>query len=140
MAEAELQNRCSTTELTRHFNDLAILHSTNWHRIGTGRLGQDCSYQLRRQAINDHRTGSLDRNDTDRRAVLVDDWRPRHSAREVLRRFERQPPSAPRHAALKPAPPEREHACRAFAGRRVLNLILLGRTAALRSKERGDFR
>jgi hypothetical protein len=56
IAAAELQNRCSTTELTRHFNDLAILHSTNWHRIGTGRLGQDCSYQLRRQAINDRRT------------------------------------------------------------------------------------
>jgi hypothetical protein len=56
MAEAELPNRCSTTELTRQINDLAILHSTNWHRIGTGRLGQDCSYQLRRQAINDHRT------------------------------------------------------------------------------------
>jgi len=36
MAGAELQNRCSTTELTRQINDLAREHSTNWLRIGTG--------------------------------------------------------------------------------------------------------
>src|SRR5215831_17823785 len=35
-AEWGLQNRCSTTELTRQINDLAREHSTNWHRIGTG--------------------------------------------------------------------------------------------------------
>jgi hypothetical protein len=30
-----LQNRCSTTELTRQVNDLAFSCSPNWHRIGT---------------------------------------------------------------------------------------------------------
>jgi hypothetical protein len=40
-----LQNRCSTTELTRQIKGLADLPERFWHRIGTGRLAfvQDLS-------------------------------------------------------------------------------------------------
>jgi hypothetical protein len=53
-----LQNRCSTTELTRQINDLALAYSTNWHRIGTGR--KDAPHQLCRQAVHDHGAHVID--------------------------------------------------------------------------------